>query len=58
MQADASALDDERERRLAAIEQADKAAQEAEDRARQRDKYRADRHFTASIHCQAADRVG
>ncbi|KAK1764049.1 pre-mRNA-splicing factor CWC25 [Phialemonium atrogriseum] len=64
MQAAASDLDKERELRLAALEDTEKAAREAEDKARQRSKkLGGDRHFVNSLHHKAseinlAERIG
>ena len=56
MQEAASSLDKDRERRLAAIKEAEHAAEEADDQARQRSKkYGGDREFTSNIRRQASD---
>lgn len=56
MQAAASELDVDRERRLAALEEAERAAREAEDKARQRSsKIGGDRHFMNGLQLKAGD---
>ncbi|KAK0733752.1 Pre-mRNA splicing factor-domain-containing protein [Lasiosphaeria miniovina] len=56
MQEAATDLDKDRQRRLAAIEESERAAQEADDRARQRNKtFGGDAGFTTSLHSRAAD---
>ncbi|KAK3372373.1 pre-mRNA-splicing factor CWC25 [Podospora didyma] len=56
MQEAASNLDIDRERRLAAIEEADRAAREEDDRIRRRNKkFGGDAGFTNSLHSRAAD---
>lgn len=56
MQAAASELDVDRERRLKALEEAERAAREAEDKARQRSsKIGGDRHFMNGLQLKAGD---
>jgi hypothetical protein len=56
MQAAASDLDTDRERRLKQIEEAERAAREADEKARQRNaKIGGDRHFMNSLHKKAGD---
>jgi hypothetical protein len=56
MQEAATDLDKDRERRLAAIDESERAQREADDRARQRNKkYGGDAGFTNSLHSRAAD---
>lgn len=64
MQAAASDLDTDRDRRLAALEAQEKAAREADDQARERSsKYGGDRQFVNGLHRKAgnmglAERIG
>lgn len=56
MQEAATDLDKDRERRLAAIEEAEKVQQEADDRVRQQNKrFGGNAGFTSSLHSRAAD---
>ena len=56
MQEAATDLDKDRERRLAAIEEAERARQEADDRIRQQNKrFGGNATFTSSLHSRAAD---
>jgi hypothetical protein len=56
MQEAAASLDDDREKRLAAIEEQERLAREADNRARERaSRYGDDRRFVNSLHHKAAD---
>lgn len=56
MQAAASNLDQDREARLTALDHAERAAREADDKARQRSsKVGGDRHFLNGLHRKAGD---
>jgi len=63
MQVAATDLDQDRERRLKELEERERAAREADDRARERDSRYGGRSFTNNLHKKAgdlalADRVG